>query len=245
MRALLPDPVDNPDLHDWYGRGWLDDGGVRVNFIVSADGGVSVAGRSRGLQTPGDNRVFAVLRDLADVVLVGSGTARAEGYSAVKPDARRAAARRQHGLAAALPVAVVSRSLELDPASALFTRAQRGARTIVVTCAAAPGDRRRELSEAADVLVAGTETVDLADAVAQLAARGLRRVLCEGGPSLFRDLVSAGVASEICLTVSPLLAGPGSGRIVAGSPWPDGAQRLRLAGLLEEEGALFCRYRLG
>src|SRR2546423_4104777 len=68
MRALLPEPRPDVDLHQHYARHWLDRGGVRANFISSVDGAVSVAGLSRGLQTPGDNWVFAVLRDLADVV---------------------------------------------------------------------------------------------------------------------------------------------------------------------------------
>src|SRR5581483_6908984 len=99
---------------------WLDRGGVRADFICSVDGAVSAAGVSRGLQTPGDNRVFGALRDLADVVLVGSGTALAEGYRAVRPAQQRRDTRESYGLAGDLPIAVMSRSLRLDARSALF-----------------------------------------------------------------------------------------------------------------------------
>src|SRR5215475_3790323 len=107
MRALLPDAADEVELHQHYARHWLEPGGVRANFISSVDGAVTVAGLSRGLQTPGDNRVFAVLRDLADVILVGAGTARLEGYGVVSLSTRRRDVRPQHGLRPELPTAVV------------------------------------------------------------------------------------------------------------------------------------------
>lgn len=241
MRSLLPHPSDDIDLHRSYADDWLDDGGLRVNFVSSVDGGVSAGGKSRGLQTPGDNKVFAALRDLADVVLVGSGTATAEGYGAVTFSERRRAVRREYGLAETMPVAVLSRSLRLDPASGLFTDAQPGARTIVLTSRSADADRRRALEQVADVVDCGDDSVDAATARAALEARGLTRILCEGGPSIFADFAAAGVVDELCLTLSPLLVGPGPGRIVGGSEWGD-VLRLRLSSLLAEDDALFCRY---
>lgn len=245
MRALLPDAEPDVDVHACYARDWLEDGGVRANFISSVDGAATVAELSGGLQTPGDNRVFAALRDLADVVLVGAGTARAEGYSAIHLSSARRATRQQFGLAEVLPTAVVSRSLRLDPASTLFTDAEPGARTIVITCTAGNPEVRAALEQVADVLVCGDDDVELATARRALAERGLRRVLAEGGPTVFADLVHNDVLDELCVTVSPLLVGPGAGRISAGAIWPVAAGErhpLRLAGLLEEEGALFCRY---
>jgi riboflavin biosynthesis pyrimidine reductase len=250
MRALLPGPaaradhVDQVDVHAYYADGWLGDGGVRVNFVASADGAATEDGRSRGLQTPGDNRVFAALRDLADVVLAGAGTVRAEGYAAITVSDQRRALREHYGLRPKLPTAVVSRSLLLDPAHDLFTAAPADAATIVLTCAAADPARRAELELVADVVVCGNESVDLVAACAALRERGLTRVLCEGGSILFAQLAAAGVVDELCLSVTPLLAGPGARRIVAGEPWPGDPRTARLTGLLEEDGALFCRYRL-
>ena len=247
MRALLPavGAEAEVDVHTFYARDWLDGGGLRANFISSVDGAVTVAGLSRGLQTAGDNRVFAALRDLADVVLVGAGTARAEGYAAIHLSAERRAARHRLGLARSLPTAVVSRSLRLDPDAALFTDTEAGARTIVLTCRAGDPAVRARLDKVADVVICGDADVDLAKARNALDERGLRRILCEGGPTLFAGLAHAGVLDELCLTVSPLLAGPGPTRISAGAIWPLSAGErhlLRLTGLLEEGSALFCRY---
>jgi riboflavin biosynthesis pyrimidine reductase len=249
MRALLPavgTKVEaEVDVHEFYARDWLDGGGVRANFISSVDGAVTVAGLSRGLQTAGDNKVFAALRDLADVVLVGAGTARAEGYAAIHLSEERREMRSRLGLAQTLPTAIVSRSLRLDPGTALFTDTEPGARTIVLTCQAGDPAVRAALDDVADVVICGDTDVDLVRARGALDERGLRRILCEGGPTLFADLTHAGVLDELCLSVSPLLAGPGSTRISAGAIWPLSAGErhlLRLTGLLEEDSAIFCRY---
>lgn len=241
MRALLPEPVTDVDLHDHYAAGWTDRGGVRVNFVSSVDGAVSAGGRSRGLQTPGDNAVFAALRDLADVVVVGSGTAAAEDYGPARFGDRRLAARRAHGLPDTMPVAVLSRSLRLDPAARLFTEARPAARPLVLTCSAAGGNRTA-LESVADVIDCGTDDVEPARVRAVLEQRGLRRILCEGGPTVFARFAAAGEVDELCLSITPLLAGPGPGRITDGREWPR-TLTLTLTGLLEDDGALFCRYR--
>lgn len=246
MRALLPGPpaaddTMDVDVHAHYAANWLDRGGVRVNFVSSADGAVAAAGTSRGLQTPGDNRVFAVLRDLADVVLVGSGTAAAENYGPARFSARRLATRQAYGLSDAMPVAVLSRSLRLNPTAPLFTETS-AARPLVLTCESARGDRGA-LQEVADVVDCGVDDIDPAQVRAVLADRGLRRILCEGGPTVFARFAGAGAVDELCLSVTPLLTGPGSGRITVGDPWTRSV-KAALVGLLEEDGALFCRYRL-
>ena len=247
MRALLPEFVDELDefgVHEFYASGWVEPGGVRVDFVASVDGSAQAAGRSAGLQTPGDNRVFAAQRDLADVVLVGAGTAVTEGYRGVRVPDRRRALRRRFGLGDALPIAVVSRRLALEPDTPLFTEALPEAPTLVITCAAAPRERRDALAAVGEVLVCGDDAVDLALARRMLEERGLRRILCEGGPTLFADLAVAGVVDELCLSVTPFLVGPGPARILGGpAAWP-AARDLRLVGLLEEDGALFGRYRI-
>jgi riboflavin biosynthesis pyrimidine reductase len=245
MRALLPAFDAGPiDLHSWYGRDWLETGGLRVNFIAAVDGAVTVTGASRGLQTPGDNHVFAALRDLADVILVGAGTARAERYAGIRLSDRRRTLRVEHGLQAELPTAVVSRALRLDPADPLFTGAEPDARTIVLTSADADAEVRASLSRVADVVECGEHTVEPALARGALERRGLDRILCEGGPTLFADLAAGGVVDELCLTTSPMLGGPGAGRITGGPPWTGAPVGLGLADLLEEDGALFARYRV-
>jgi riboflavin biosynthesis pyrimidine reductase len=243
VRQLLPDLVLAPDLYDVYGRDWLEPGGLRVNFVASLDGAVSVNGLSAPLQTPGDNAVFAVLRDLADVVLVGRGTVTGEGYGPLTPNPRRAGVRRDRGLGADLPLAIVSARLDLDPDGAVFDTPAGAPRTIVVTRAQAPADRLARLRARADVIVAGDDTVDVAAARAQLEARGLRRILSEGGPNLLTSLLATSAADELCLTVAPLLAGPGAGRIVAGPPLMQ-PRRGRIISLLAEDDALFYRFAI-
>jgi riboflavin biosynthesis pyrimidine reductase len=231
--------LDDAGLAGLYGypeKRWL-----RANMVASADGAATMDGLSGGLSSPGDRRLFWVLRGLADVILVGAGTARAEGYRATRAAKSWEPLGLRAGRPAAPPIAVVSRSLDLDPAAPFITDAPPDARTIVITCAAAPASRRAALSSAADVIVAGERLVDLAAAGAALADRGLGRVLCEGGPHLLGQLAAAGLLDELCLTIAPVLAGPGTPGIVSGAPFP-AAQRLRLAGLLEEDGTLFCRY---
>ena len=226
MRRLIPDESPTVDLRAAYAV--EADRHVRVNFAASADGAVTVDGKSKGLSSDADRELFHVLRSLADVVLVGAGTVRAENYGG---------AREADGHIPA--IAVVSRSLELDPESRLFTDTR--VPPIVVTCADAPPDRREALDGLADVIVAGTDSVDVKQAVDQLAERGLKHVTCEGGPHLFGSLASAQVLDELCLTLAPLIAGGRGGRIIAGLE-SQLADPLRLVHVLEDEGHLFLRY---
>lgn len=245
MRRLLPDPGPNSDAG-------LDDAGLvaayvlpagrslRVNFITSLDGATTIDGRSGGLGTPGDLHVFRVLRALADVVLVGAGTAAAEGYRAVEADSPVGWIRGSIGRPPTMPIAVVSRRASIDPASGLVAGA--ASPTILVTCAAADPDRRAALSAAGvTVLVCGDDDVDLPTAVDRLAELGHEHVLCEGGASLLRSALTAGVVDELDLSIAPALVGSGP-RLLDG---PAGRPvHLELRQLLEEDGVLFGRYRV-
>jgi len=213
---------------------------LRVNFVVPLDGAISVGGRSGGLGSAADRRVFRTLRALADVVLVGAGTASAEGYRPVLPDSAVGRLRVELGRPAVVPIAVVSRRASLSPSDRLVTGAV--APTLLVTCAAADPDRRAALSAAGvEVLVCGDDDVDLAAALDALASRGLDRVLCEGGPALFSAALAAGVVDELDLTVAPLLVGGGPGLLPAALLSPGRAELLQL---LEEDGVLLARYAL-
>jgi len=231
---LVPGPAELDDAaltaHYAYPEG-LAAPYVRVNFVASADGAVTVDGRSGGLGGPGDRRVFGRLRELAEVVLVGAGTVRAEDY--------RGARRPTLGRELPPPIAVVTGSADLDPGSRLFT--DTAVPPIVLTLASAPADRRERLAAAgADVVALDRLTPDAL--LAELAARGLHRVLCEGGPGLFGDLLAADAVDELCLSVAPLLAGGDAGRIARG-PSGTPARPLSLVGVAHEDGTLFLRYR--
>lgn len=251
MRVLLPRPVDEreptgePDLHSFYATDWIGaTPAVRADFVSSIDGAASALGRSEGLQTPGDNRVFQALRDLADVVLVGARTAEVEGYRPVELEAERVATRARFGLGPELPTAVLSRALSFDLDVPLYTDAPSASRTVVLTTEAADPDRRARLERTCDVVLCGREELDLPAAVEALHERGFARIVFEGGPSVQSAMLAAGTVDELCLSLTPKLVGPGPSRIVAGDEWPDLVPDARLVGLLEDEGSLFARYHL-
>ena len=219
----------------------LDRPWVQVNFVSSPDGAVTVGGKSQGLSGPADKKVFMLGRTLADVVLVGAGTAAIEGYRGVQAGEVRATARARLGLSPVPPIAVVTRRASIDPSSPLI--ADTLVPTIVLTCSSAPAERRSSLAEAgADVVVAGDDDVDLPTALAELDKRGLRRVSCEGGPHLFGGLIEAGLVDQLCLTISPRLAGGDASRIAVGPP-PVAARELELVSVLTEDSFLMLRYR--
>ncbi|OBH58221.1 pyrimidine reductase family protein [Mycobacterium sp. E2479] len=175
--------------------------GVRANMIFSADGAAAFGGRAGPLSCPTDQRLFNILRGLADVVLVGAGTARAENYGPVTlSDAARA--RRHHeGRIGPPPIAVVSRSGALP--ARLFSNPDQP--PILVTCARTAA--RYDLDEDRQhIMVAGADSVDVSRAVAILREQGMHHILCEGGPTLLDELVEADVVTEICVTLAPKLA---------------------------------------
>jgi riboflavin biosynthesis pyrimidine reductase len=182
-----------------------------------------------------------VLRALADVVLVGHGTAAAEGYRPIGADSPVGRLRASIGRPPTAPIAVVSRRASLDPGSRLVTDAVSP--TILVTCSAADPDRRAALGAAgATVLVCGDDDVDLPLALDRLVELGHEQVLCEGGPRLLRAALIAGVVDEVDLSIAPFLVG-GEKRLLEGAL--PAAQRLELRQLLEEAGTLFSRYAIG
>jgi riboflavin biosynthesis pyrimidine reductase len=226
VRQLLPRLLDEVDPAALYAadlrpapadRPW-----VLVNMIASVDGGTAVDGRSGSLGGPGDKAVFAAIRAVADVVLVGAGTVRAEGYGPTRTGAR---------------IAVVTASGDLSPDLRLFAERQ-----LVVTCERCPAARREALAAVADVIVAGDERVDVRAALAALGERGASVVLCEGGPSLNGQLVADDLVDEWCLTLSPLLVGGASPRAALGPPLAGDPTRLRLDRLVTDGELCFARY---
>ncbi len=239
MRQLHPEVIDDVDPVDVYGD---LPRGVRLNMIASVDGATSVEGLSGALGGAPDRRVFAALRSLADVILVAAGTMRAEGYGPARLPETVQAARRERGQAPVPPIAVVSRACALDWESPFFADAAAAARPIVVTVADAPAANRAAAAAVAEVVVAGTGSVDLTAAVGALRERGLRSVLAEGGPSLNGQLAAAGLLDELCLTMSPKMVGGDSRRILTGPYLPQPVP-MTLRSVCEDDGFLFLRYR--
>ncbi len=212
---------------------------LRANMVTSLDGAAQGwNGRSGTLSSPADKHVFAMLRGLADVILVGAGTARKEKYGPDEPRLEYAAHRRALGQRPTPPIAVVSGRLDLDPDGPLFSGV--GEPTLVLTAEQSPPDRRAGLAERAEVIVVGDDQVDLHLALDALVQRGHNRVLCEGGPLLLGQLVAAGLLDDLCLTFAPLLRGGGADRALNGPAMPD--VPMQLTHILEDGGTLITRW---
>ncbi|GAB3148905.1 dihydrofolate reductase family protein [Amycolatopsis stemonae] len=218
-----------PDAEKW----------LVVNFVASTDGAITVGGRSRPLSTDPDRVVFKLGSDLADVVLLGAGTAVVEEFDGVHPDPETADRRRRHGLEPIPPIAVVTTGASLPPDAPVITGA--AVPTIVVTSERAPQDLRDAWKAAgAEVVVAGEGEVALDLAVAALTARGFRRIDCEGGPKLFASLAEAGLVDEFRLTVAPYLVAGTADRAAVGGAFDP--LELKLATVLTDGASLLTRY---
>lgn len=231
--------LGDDDIAALYSDGVGDEPWLRVNFVSSVDGAATHQGLSGGLSDEADKRVFGILRRLCDVVVVGAGTVRAEGYAAMRVGAVSERWRVAHGLSAHPVFAIVSASLDLDPASPIFQDAP--VRPIVLTTEIARHDTREALLEVADVVVCGRQRVEVDALVRVLAERGLGRIHCEGGPHLFGDLIASGELDELCLTISPRLEAGVATRIASGAS-PIVPVGLKLAHTLVSGDTLLLRY---
>ncbi|WP_427018677.1 pyrimidine reductase family protein [Pseudarthrobacter sp. P1] len=245
--------ASDADLLDWYAAPSVDGGSgpasgdgsgtwVGFNFVSSVDGAATVAGRSGGLGNAADQRIFLLLRRLADVLLVGASTIRVEGYAGPLLDTAAQEWRVAHGKSAHPGIAVVSGSLDLDPDIDFFRLAP--VRPVVLTTASAPQARRAALATVADVVDAGETTLDVDSAIAALAERGWLRIHSEGGPHVLGTFAAAHRVDELCLTLSAKLAAGGAGRIAAGPPLEVPAE-MELAHVLRSGSMLFLRYVRG
>jgi riboflavin biosynthesis pyrimidine reductase len=215
MRRLFPHAADDLTLRDCYdvprpkpaGRPW-----VALCMVASLDGSTVVGGTSRFLSNPVDQELLLTLRTLVDVVVVGAGTARKEGYGPPRT--------------ANLRLAVVSRSGDFDFDAPIW----QSDRSMLILPEDGP-------DVPVPTIRAGIGDVDLARALAQLDANVVQ---AEGGASLNGQLAAAGLVDELNLTISPQLAGGHGPRLLDRAP--DLAQRMQLAHVLEDDGFLFTRY---
>ncbi len=220
---------EQAELEQLYAYPDGDKAWVRTNFVSTLDGAAfDESGKSGSLGGDVDTRVFALLRSLADVIIVGAGTARTEGYAPVGADEVDAGLRERLGLSPTPPIAVVS--LRLDIPDAL-----RG--QLLITTADAPAlDSVSDM----DVLAFGEGVIDWPAVLAELARRGLRRVLCEGGPTLHGALVAADLVNDLCLTIAPVLAAGAAPRIAHG---PEAVtHHMQRAHVLDADGVLLTRW---
>jgi riboflavin biosynthesis pyrimidine reductase len=180
-------------------------------MVSSLDGRATLEGTSRKLGGPQDLQMLLALRRRADALIVGPGTVAAEGYGPLP-----------------CPAVLVTRSFRLPWEAALF--AAPGQRVLVYT--------RVEASVpdlAADVEVVPED--DLRTVLADLRARGIERLLCEGGPTVNRALLDAGLLDELFLTLSPVVSGDGPPIVADGPSAP-----LTLRSVATADGDLYLRY---
>ncbi|OBH02198.1 hypothetical protein A5696_11620 [Mycobacterium sp. E2699] len=234
--------LDDAELSRLYGYPDRDGTWLRANFITSLDGGATADGSSGAMGGPGDRQIFNLLRELADVVVVGAGTVRIEGYSGAHLAVAQRQERQARGQSEVPQLAIVTGSGRLERDLAVFTRTE--VPPLVLTCTAAADETRSligDLCEVLDCSGADPGKVDEAALLRALAARGMRRILTEGGPTLLGAFIEADLLDELCLTIAPYLVGGLARRIAAGP-----AQVLTRMGrahlLTDDAGYLYGRY---
>jgi 5-amino-6-(5-phosphoribosylamino)uracil reductase len=234
--------VDDGELSRLYGYPERDDTWMRANFITSVDGGATADGSSGAMGGPGDRHIFNLLRELADVIVVGAGTVRVENYSGAHLSVAQRQQRQARGQSEVPQLAIVTRSGRLDSDMAVFTRTE--VPPLVLTCAAAAEKTRRLLGDLCEVLDCSggdPDEVDEAVLLQALAGRGMRRFLTEGGPTLLGSFIEREMLDELCLTIAPYLVGGLARRIAAGPGQV--LARMRCAHVLSDDaGYLYTRY---
>lgn len=247
MRLLLADGPDSEtapgstlddtalaELYAWRPR---PEAWVRCNFAASLDGSITGPdGRSASVNSEADHLVFELLRALSDVVVVGAGTLRSEGYTALNVESRWQATRSALGISEELPLVCVSGSGEVPPR---LVGAPAGS-VLMATHTHSPGlAQAREVLGGDQVLECGEHAVDDRELVSLLVDRGWASILCEGGPHLSSSMVAAGVLDEVCLSVTPVVVGGSGPRMTTSDATPTGyVPRV----LVEQDGTLIGRW---
>jgi len=207
-----------------------------LNFATTLDGRAAINGRSGPIGSAVDTEMLQRLRTRVDAVMIGAGTMRAERYGRIVSDPQLRAYRERTGLAHDPLAVIVSNRLELPWDAALFTNG--GGRVVVFTAS----DQEPPQTATRVTIVRHPDGVELDRAMEWLRKqRGIRSVLCEGGPTLHGRLREGGLADELFLTIAPKVAGGEGPRILEGA-LPD-VDNVELAWLLESESELFARYR--
>ena len=208
---------------------------VYGNMITTLDGRTAMDGRSAGLGDEADLETLLDLRTAADAVLIGTGTLRAEGYAQLVRSEERRARRLAAGLAEDPLAVVLSRRFDIPWEAGLFAAAEQPVLIYTGVDGAVP-----DVPAPVDVvrLVDPTPAAALAD----LRARGVRALLCEGGPTLHGALHAARLVDELFLTVAPLLTGDeDEPSIIAGGRLPVPVS-LTLRSVRQHGSELLLRY---
>ena len=231
--------LDAAALVEWLGA----DAGVRANMVASADGRATVDGRVGPLTSEADQALLTGLRGWCDVLLVGAGTVRAEGYGVIDLPEALGPIRAARGQAQRPVLAILSRTLDLDPALPAFAGARPEARPWVITGAGADRTALEPHARIVEVPLDEGGHPSLAAALGALRAAGLTRILSEGGPTTLGTLLGQGLVDELFLTVAPLVVG-GAGPRIVHAPEYGRPLDLRLRDVLGADGEVFLRYEV-
>lgn len=228
-------PVDVLDMvfaeaRETEGRPW-----VMYNMVASVDGATAVKGGSSALNDEDDKTLFAALRAVPDVILVGAATVRAENYGPVLLDEERRERRVEHGLAPTPRLAIATASLSVDPEMRVFD--DRDHRPIIITSQSIDPTRLDEFADRADII----QLSELDPESIFQSLGGSSIVLCEGGPMLNGQLIAGGFLDEMNLTLSPMVAVGESRRIAHGEDLLPPAE-MELVRILRGRRSLFLRY---
>lgn len=242
MRRLLPDPgpttvAQQLERLDFVDRAVDSRPYVVTNFAITVDGKATLHGRSGPIGSDIDTQVLIGLRTKVDALLIGAGTMRVERYGRPISDPEKRGRRERAGLSPEPLLVIVSGRMDIPWDAPVFE--DPGARILVFTASEA----KRPETVARVRVVRHEGHVDLPAALAHLRhVRGIRALLCEGGPRVHAQLIDAGLVDELFVTHAPKLAGGGGPNLVTGLP--ERERSLELAWLLESDGELFARYRV-
>ena len=194
-------------------------------------------GRSGSISSPADRQVLAEVRRLADAVVIGAQTMRAERYTPMRAKPEAAQERAELGLASAPVLVIVSDSLDLPWDEPAFTEST--ITPIVVTSASSDASARALAQAHCDLVVVDGDDVTAQALLEVLERRGLRRIVCEGGPRLLRLLLDADVVDELDFTIAPWIIGREQEPF---APPPMPVQRFEPATMMVDRGFAFMRY---
>jgi riboflavin-specific deaminase-like protein len=242
MRRLFPDPGPTtiPDQIrelDLISNAPADRPYVITNFAVTVDGKATLHGRSGAIGSDTDTELLVCLRTRVDAVMIGAGTMRAERYGRPVADPGKRGRRERRGLSQDPLLVIVSGRLDLPWDAPVF--GDRGARVLIFTASdAEPPETVAEVR-----VVRHVDRVDLAAALAYLRKeRGVRALLCEGGPRIHAQLIEAELVDELFVTHAPKLAGGDGPTLAVGLPEVE--RPLEVTWLLDQDGELYARYRV-
>lgn len=206
---------------------------VIVSAAVSADGCLDdLAPRRLILSSPEDWREVYRLRASCGAILVGAETVRKDNPSLVIRDEALRNQRIADGLSPDIVKVTLSRTGDLSPGLRFFS--EGGGEKIVFLSADAPVERRKTLESVATVVVLAE--VSASSVVAELARRGIEKLMVEGGSHVLGMFFAEGMVDQFRLAVAPFLVGqPGAPRLVTAGCYPDAASGRRMTLMRTEQ----------